>query len=56
MFNGMKESLLVLITSYNFKTHICLETSKFWMQDRDFIPLGFTFNKTHKHLSRVCPI
>lgn len=31
MFNGMKEPLLVLITSYNFKALVCLETSKFWM-------------------------
>lgn len=57
MFNGMKESLLVLITSYNLKALTSvLKLLNFGCRTDTLYLWVLLFTKTHKHLSRVCPI
>lgn len=57
MFNGMKESLLVLITSYNFQALISVLKLLNSGCRTDILYLWvLLFNKTHKRLSGVLPL
>lgn len=54
MFNGMKESLLVLITSYNFQALTSVLKLLNFGRRTDILYLWvLLFNKTHKQFSRV---
>lgn len=54
MFNGMKESLLVLITSYNFQALISVLKLLNSGRRTDILYLWvLLFNKIHKQLSKV---
>lgn len=56
MFNGMKESLLVLITSYSFQALISVLKLLNSGCTTDILYLWvFLFNKTHKQHNRVLP-
>lgn len=54
MFNGMKESLLVLITSYNFQALTSVLKLLNFGRRTDILYLWvLLFNKTHKQFNRV---